>query len=184
MKRTRRFRVALVAVAVAFAVCAAAFGEVLPGKAYAAQSSKISTAAALNIALENAGVKKSGVKMLELEKEDGNRIDVEFVKKSSKAKYEYSISAANGKILEKTIEYKYKTSKSTKKIGKKKARKIAAKASGKSYNVVKTGTCTFEKSKKLRKYEVKFRSGSYKYECEILAHNGKIIEYEYEYIGH
>ena len=51
---------------------------------------------------------------------------------------------------------------------------------GVSYNTVKKGTCTYEYSRKKKegKYEVKFRSGGYKYEYEILAPNGKVMEYE------
>ena len=64
-----------------------------------------------------------------------------------------------------------------------KARKKVAKASGKSYNVVKKGTCKYTYKKKQGKYKVKFRDGSYKYEYELQAPNGKIIEWEYEYTG-
>ena len=138
---------------------------------------------ALNIALKNAGLSKSGVRIIEVEMDDGKSVEIEFIRLSNKAKYGYEIAVKDGRILEKSVDYKYKKSKSRKKIGKKKARKIVAKAAGKSYSVVKKGRCKYQYKKKCGKYEIKFRSGNYKYEYELLAKNGKIIEYEYEYIG-
>ena len=142
----------------------------------------ITKGAALNIALKNAGLSKSKVRIIEVDVEKGS-VEIEFVRLSNKAKYEYEIATKDGRILEKSVDFKYKKSKSKKKIGKKKARKIVAKAVGKSYNVVKKGSCKYQYKKKCGKYEVKFRSGNYKYEYELLAKNGKIVEYEYEYIG-
>jgi len=144
---------------------------------------KINETAALNIALKNAGLSKSGVRIIEVEMDDGKSVEIEFIRLSNKAKYGYEIAVKDGRILEKSVDYKYKKSKSRKKIGKKKARKIVAKAAGKSYSVVKKGRCKYQYKKKCGKYEIKFRSGNYKYEYELLAKNGKIIEYEYEYIG-
>lgn len=143
----------------------------------------ISADAALSIALRDAGLSKAGARILELDMDEGRSIEIEFIKSSNKAKYEYEIAVSNGRILEKSVEFKYKKTKSKKKIGKKKARKLVAKAAGINYNTVKKGTCRYKYKKKLGKYEVKVRSGSYKYEYELLAKNGKIVEYEYEYIG-
>ena len=149
----------------------------------AAAPKGINADAALSIALRDAGLSKAGARILELDMEEGRSIEIEFIKSSNKAKYEYETAVSNGRILEKSVEFKYKKTKSKKKIGKKKARKLVAKAAGINYNTVKKGTCQYKYKKRLGKYEVKFRSGSYKYEYELLAKNGKIVEFEYEYIG-
>ena len=49
--------------------------------------------------------------------------------------------------------------------------------------MVKKGTCKYTYKEKEGKYKVKFRTTNYKYEYELQAPNGKIIEWEYEYIG-
>ena len=130
------------------------------------------------IALKDAGLTRSEVKRLESEYDDG-KFEVDFTRRSNGAEYDYEITK-KGKIREKSVEYRYKKNSSKAKIGKKAARKKAAKHSGVSYNTVKKGTCTYEYSRKKKegKYEVKFRSGGYKYEYEILAPNGKVMEYE------
>lgn len=143
----------------------------------------ISQSEALTIALKSAGLKKSQVKKLEIESENGKTFEIEFVKKNNRTEFSFEIAVKGGRILEKSVEHKYKKTKSKKKIGKKKARTKVAKASGKSYNEVAKGSCKYKYKKKQGKYEIKFRSGSYKYEYELLAPTGKIIEWEYEYIG-
>ena len=145
-------------------------------------ASSISESEALDIALNSAGLTKAKAKNIEVEKEK-NHYDVEFDKKSNSAEYNFEIAANDGKIWEKSVEYKYKKNKSKKKIGKTKARKIVAKASNTSYNVVKKGTCKYTYKEKEGKYKVKFRTTNYKYEYELQAPNGKIIEWEYEYTG-
>lgn len=168
-KKLRRIGAVLVALIMALAMSATAFGST-------------GTSDALNIALKNAKLSKSEVKVTELEKE-GKTIEVSFIKLRNKARYDYEISAKDGRIFEKSIEYRYTKTSSKYTIGKTKARKIAARFSGKSYDTVAKGTCRYEYENKFGKYEVKFRSGSYKYECDIVAKNGNIIEYEYEYTG-
>ena len=180
MKKTRRMRrigTALLAIMMMFALSASVFGET------ASAASAIDESAALKIALKNAGLSKSSVRMIEVEKESSKSIDVEFVRSSNKAEYSYEIAVKDGRILEKAVEYKYTKTTSKSKIGQEKARKAVAAFSGISYNTIKKGTCTYQYSKKMGKYEVKFRSGSYKYEYELLAKTGKVIEYEYEYTG-
>ena len=52
-----------------------------------------------------------------------------------------------------------------------------------SQNLLRISRINMVKKKKQGKYKVKFRDGSYKYEYELQAPNGKIIEWEYEYTG-
>lgn len=86
----------------------------------------------------------------------------------------------DGKILEKSVEYVYERTKSKKKIGVKSARTKAAEITGIKYKTVRKGTCKYTYKKKFGKYKVRFKSGGYKYEVEIAAATGKIIEFEKE----
>ena len=64
---------------------------------------KISESKAKSIALKDAGLKKSKVKGLEADYEDG-KYEVEFTRKSNKAEYEFDISKT-GRVLKKSVEY-------------------------------------------------------------------------------
>lgn len=138
---------------------------------------------ALSAALKNAGVSKSQVKRIETEYDDGsNTYEVEFVKKKNKAEYDYEIAASTGVILEKSVEYNVKKGKSKKKIGKSAAIKRIAKASKIPQKVIKSGTVKYKYNKKYGKYEARFVYEGKRYEYEVLARNGKILEYEWEII--
>lgn len=140
--------------------------------------------AALKKALKNAGLKKSQVKLIEVEYDsDDDAYEVEFTKKSNGKEFNYDISAESGKILEKSVEYKYKRNSSHKKIGKKAAMKKVAKFSGISLKTVKSGTCTYEYDDNEGVYEVKFEKGNRRYEYDVLAPTGKVIEYEWKLIN-
>ena len=173
MKTMRRISIGVMAFIMAIGMSVSVF---------AADGSVDSKSEALNIALDNAGITKSQAKDIEVDKEK-KHYDVELTKKSNGTEFDFEIAIKDGKILEKCVEHKYKKSKSKDKIGKTKARKIVAKASNTSYNVVKKGTCKYTYKEKEGKYKVKFRTTNYKYEYELQAPNGKIIEWEYEYIG-
>jgi uncharacterized membrane protein YkoI len=148
---------------------------------FAASTANITQKKAVSIALKDAGLKSSQVYGLEAER-DGNRYEVEFHRSSNKAEYSYDISRARGTILEKSVEYKVKKSTSKKKIGVKKARMKVAKFSGISYKTIKKGSCRYEYDDRHGEYTVKFRKGDYRYKYELLAPNGKILEYEKERI--
>ena len=134
---------------------------------------------AVNTALKDAGLTAEKVQGLEVELEKG-KYEIEFMRKDNRTEFEYEISASDGKILEKSVDYVYSRTKSKKKIGAKAARKKAAKISGIKYKTVNKGTCKYTYKKKLGKYTVKFRSGGYKYEVDVLAATGKVIEFEKE----
>ena len=134
---------------------------------------------AADIALANAGLSRDAVTMLESEADDG-KFEVEFVDNATGNDYSYEIKAADGKILEKSVDYVYSRSKSKKKIGAKAARKKAASLTGVKYKTVKKGSCKYKYKKKQGKYTVKFKSGGYRYEVEVLAPTGAVIELEME----
>ncbi len=133
-------------------------------------------------AIKDAGVAGSDVIRLETEKENG-RFEIEFVNKRNSASYEYEISASSGRILERSIDYAYRRNASKDKVGKTQARKNAAKAAGIRYSAIKNCVCTYEYDAKEKEgtYEVKFKNGNYRYEIEILAPTGKVIEFDMEY---
>ena len=144
----------------------------------------ISASQAEKTALKSAHLSKSKVRSLEVEKDDNGRIyEVEFIRKSNKAKYEYKICASNGKVIKKNIDYKFKRAKSDKKIGKKAAMKKVARSAHVKYSVVRKGRCKIEKTGKEWKYEISFKKGKYSFEYDILARNGRIIEYERKLIS-
>ena len=138
---------------------------------------------ALNKALKDAKLTTEQVKRLSVEYDAKDAAyEIEFTKKSNRAEYDYSISAATGKITEKSVEYVYRKTSSKSKIGVTAARKKVASFSGISFSIIKTGTCRYSYENREGIYEVKFRKGNYKYEYDVQAATGKITEYEKELI--
>ena len=133
---------------------------------------------ATNTALKDAGLTAGKVYKLEAEKDDGE-YEVEFRQIGTNTEFEYDISRS-GKILEKSVKYSYTPIKSKKKISRKSARKIVAKASGIKYRTVKKGTCKYCRKAKVGYYRIKFCTKKYKFEYKLLAKTGKIIKYKYE----
>ena len=148
---------------------------------YAFAAKKISKNEATSIALNDAGLKKSKVKRLETEFDDG-KYEVEFVKKSNKTEYDYEISKT-GRILKKSMDYAYKHNSSKKKIGKEAARKKVAAFSGMKLSDIKKGTCKYEYDDDDFEgiYEIKFKKGNYRYEYDLLAPTGKVVEWSKKY---
>lgn len=171
MRKVMRLVVALVMV---MAMSASAF----------AVSKVSSNSAAQNLALKNAKLTKAKVSNLRVkyDRRDGE-YDVKFVRKSNGAKYDYEIRKSNGMITEKSIDFKHKRNSSRKKIGKAAAQSAAARAAGVKVAVVKKGKCAYDYDDGKGVYEVEFRNGKYKYEIEILAPTGQLIEYSWEYTG-
>ena len=169
----KKWMVICIAVAMVFAMTWTAF----------AAQQNIDKSKAKSIALKNAKTIKTKVRAMKTDYDaEDNVWEIEFIKKKNGANYEYDISAADGRILEKSVDYKYKHNSSKKKIGKKQARKKVAKFSGIKLSTIKKGTCWYEYDDRQGTYEVKFRKGNYRYDYEVLAPTGKIIEYSYKYV--
>ncbi|MBQ3280878.1 MAG: PepSY domain-containing protein [Eubacterium sp.] len=172
----RRVNIALTllaALAMVMTMSAAAFADAIT-----------SNDAALKKALKNAGLRKTEVTRIDVEYDREDDVyEVEFKQKSDGRKYDYEIAAASGKIIKKSVDYKYKRNSSHRKIGKTAARKKVAKFSGISYKIICTGTCSYEYDDRQGTYEVKFTKGSRRYEYDVLAPTGKIIEYEWKVIN-
>ena len=172
----RRVNIALTllaALAMVMTMSAAAFADAIT-----------SNDAALKKALKNAGLRKTEVTRIDVEYDREDDVyEVEFKQKSDGRKYDYEIAAASGKIIKKSVDYKYKRNSSHRKIGKTAARKKVAKFSGISYKIICTGACSYEYDDRQGTYEVKFTKGSRRYEYDVLAPTGKIIEYEWKVIN-
>ena len=176
MKRIISIMTALmVTAAMSFAV----FGQ----EVSAAGPASISIDQAIAIALGNAKLTKGKVWYLEADYDGEDQVyELEFTKKKNRAEYDYEIDAFTGKILKKSIDYRYKAKRSGKKIGAKKAQKKVAKYLKMKTSVVRSGTCTYEPRKRGARYEVRFMTNNYNYECDVLARNGQIIEMDCESI--
>ncbi len=131
-------------------------------------------------ALKDAGLKRSQVCGMETELE-GKNYDIEFRTKKKHNEYDYEIDADSGIVREAGAEYTHKRNTSKDRIGKKAALRKVADFSGKKLSVVSSGTCRYKKDDGEWIYEVKFRSGHYKYEYDVLAPTGKIIEMGKDY---
>lgn len=169
--------------------------------------SYIGEAKAKQIALQDAGLAASAVtfKKIELDKDSkGTVYEVEFY--SSSHKYEYDIDAYSGKIVEKEKEQRKtagttttktttessttsKTSSTTSsqesqkpaaQIGEAKAKEIALKDAGFAASQVGSLTVELKNKKNPVYYEVEFRTATYKYEYEIEASQGTLLEMEKE----
>lgn len=135
---------------------------------------------AIKKALNDANTSRSGVYALEAEYDDGT-YEIEFYKKKNNAEYSYDISRG-GRILEKSVDYVYRHNYSKKKIGKKAAQKRVAKFSGIKLATIQKGYTWFEWDDGEGHYNVVFTKGHYEYEYEVLAPNGKIMEYSKDYL--
>lgn len=153
---------------------------------YSQQQSQISLDKAIEIALKDAGVKKSDAKITESKTDKYDRTphyEIEFIANSKE--YEYEIAMSTGKILKKEVE---NTSSATTKpsadtskyISLDEAKKIALKRAN-----VDASKATFKKAEldtddSTAHYDIEFVSGKYKYEVEVNAKTGKVIDYEKE----
>lgn len=136
---------------------------------------------AVKIALNSANVTRAQVYGLESEYDEG-KFEVEFTRKSNKTEYSFDISR-KGRILEKSVDYRYKKDHSKSKVGKAAAQKKAAKVTGVSLKTVKKGTCrySYDYDDREGKYEIKFKTKNYRYDVDVLAPTGAIMEYDKKY---
>ena len=162
------------ALMVVFTMSTAAFAGTEVGQ------TKISMTKAFNIALEDAGLKKSEVKNVEKDYDDG-KYEIEFRKVGTKRDYDYEISKT-GKILEKSVDYNRARNTEKKKLTKEDAINKVVDFSGFKKSTVKNGTVTLEKDDGQWVYEVRFDTKSYHYEYDVHGRTGKILEYSKESI--
>lgn len=167
MKRTlRTLLIAALAMALVFTMTGMAFA-----------GSEMTVEKAYKIALKDAGLTSSEVRCVEKEYDREDKVyEIEFKKKGSKIEYGYEISNT-GKILEKSVDYNRAVVKGSKKLTKADAINVVVKTHGFKKTVVSKGRIKLEKDGGQWVYEMKFRSGSYRYEYEVHAATGKILEY-------
>ena len=144
-------------------------------------NSKITLDEAKKTALKDAGLNSSDVKFTKAKLDDGNHYDIEFY--TSSKKYEYEINALTGKIIDKDIEYFSNTSSTTvsssanSKITLDEAKKAALVDAGLNSSDVKFTKAKLDDG---NHYDIEFYTSSKKYEYEISALTGKIIDKETE----
>ncbi|MBQ5954682.1 MAG: PepSY domain-containing protein [Firmicutes bacterium] len=167
MKRTlRTLLIAALAMALVFTMTGMAFA-----------GSEMTVEKAYKIALKDAGLTSSDVRCVEKDYDREDKVyEIEFIKKGSKIEYGYEISNT-GKILEKSVDYNRAVVKGSKKLTKADAINVVVKTHGFKKTVVSKGRIKLEKDGGQWVYEMKFRSGSYRYEYEVHAATGKILEY-------
>lgn len=136
---------------------------------------------AINKALKNANLSKSKVAALEAEYDDG-KYEVEFIKKSNGAEYSYEYSKS-GKLIEKSVDYRRAPNYGAKKISKTTAISKVAKAGGFKTATVKKGSCRLTSDDGQKVYGIHFSTSNYRYEYEVHAVTGKILEYSKEARG-
>lgn len=134
---------------------------------------------AQSIALYNAGLKASQVTGLSVEAEK-NSFEVEFTRTKDKIRFEYTITKA-GKIKEIEITYPHTYNPSGKKVGTAAAQRAAAKTARVNLSDVRNGTCRYKVDDGEGIYKLTFRSGNCRYEVELLAVTGRVIEIEKKY---
>ena len=150
--------------------------------AQAAAAKKITLNDAKQIALKHAKLTAKQVKFIKAKSDIENRkkvYDIEFYK--GKTEYDYEISATTGKILEYDHDVEnFKAPSQKTKISLSKAKSIAlkhAKLTAKQVKFTKART-DYDDGRKV--YDIEFTKGNKKYEYEISASTGKILEYDVE----
>ena len=191
MKKTKLFKligIAGISLVIASSSVATGFAATATSKAvsasYAQQQSQITLSQATDIALKDAGVKKSDAKITEAKAEKYDRTphyEIEFI--ANAKEYEYEIAMSNGKILKKEVENTSSSKPSvdaSNYISLDEAKKIALKEAKVSAENAKFIKAELDKDGRTAHYDIEFVSGNYKYEVEINAKTGKVTDYERE----
>ena len=145
----------------------------MSGLAFAGSS--VTLSGAYQTALKDAGLTKQQVKNVEKEYDDG-RYEIGFTKKGTRIEYEYEISKS-GKIIEKTVDYNRKRVKGAKKLTENQAISKVSKFSGIKSSFINNGRVRLERDDGQWIYEIKFSKGNIRYDYEVHARTGKILEY-------
>lgn len=191
MKKTKLFKligIAGISLVIASSSVATGFAATATSKAvsasYAQQQSQITLSQATDIALKDAGVKKSDAKITEAKAEKYDRTphyEIEFI--ANAKEYEYEIAMSNGKILKKEVENTSSSKPSadaSNYISLDEAKKIALKRAKVSSENAKFIKAELDKDGRTAHYDIEFVSGKYKYEVEINAKTGMVTDYERE----
>ncbi len=161
-------------------------GSVLSTMAIRAEASGkyVSQGSIKKAVLKDAGVTEGKIRNYEVKlKTKKNPVyEVEF--EAGAYEYEYDVDAVSGKIKEMSCEL-IKKPKSRKKgtlIAKSAAKKAALAQWNLKSDSASRMKCVLKKNGRLEVYKVTFRAGSYKYEYEVDAYTGKLLEYERELV--
>ncbi|MCM1060173.1 MAG: PepSY domain-containing protein [Eubacterium sp.] len=145
-----------------------------------AASGQITLDEAKAIALKHAGVSESAAVFTKAkqERDDGIvKYDIEFV--ADNTEYEYEISAADGTVLESSVEKRKQADTSASgQITLDEAKAIALEHAGFKEDQVRFTKSKLDRDDGVDEYEIEFKANGVEYEYKINASTGKIIEYD------
>ena len=176
----RKIRLILIAV-VAFALGMAA----VPESADAAAKPKIiGPPQAKAIVLKEAGLNAGMIckYSIKYDKKDMT-YEIHFYKKKGCVRYAYDITRVGGVITERDVSYRYRKCSTRSRIGVTAARNKVISVTKVKPAIVRAAKCVYRYKNGEGSYQITFRLGNRIYEYELVAHNGKVKEIEYKYIG-
>jgi uncharacterized membrane protein YkoI len=148
-------------------------------------SGYIGRAAAISIALQDAGLEMSEVSCIEaeLERDDGKVFyDVEF--RAGGWEYDYEIDAKTGRVLDSSREKVSSGSSEPPQtiafIGEERAWEIVLAKAGVSMSEISDKDIEFEYENGVHFYEIEFTHGAYEYEAKVNAVTGAIMQFSRE----
>lgn len=157
--------------------------EKVSSKGTASEKAYIGKAKAKSIALKHAGVKEADIYDYEIEFDyDDGRIVYEIEFSTTKYEFDYEIGAKDGSIVkqQKTNNDDNTNNTSSETITEAKAKSIALNHAGVDESKVENLRIEKERDDGRLEYHVEFRVGTKKYEYEISATSGKILDYDVE----
>lgn len=135
-------------------------------------SASVTEAEAQQAAFSHAGVSGATVIKAEYDRDD-NKYEIEFI--AGSYKYEYEISAADGRVIESEKEA-VKSSGTAYSVSADDAKQTALSHAG----VTNPNELEIDYDRDENKYEIEFKSGGYEYSYDINAATGEIIKSEKE----
>ena len=147
-------------------------GSSSSGNSSSGNSASVTEAEAQQAAFSHAGVSGATVIKAEYDRDD-NKYEIEFI--AGNYKYEYEISASNGRVIESEKEA-VKSSGTAYSVSADEARQKALSHAG----VTDPYEFEIDYDRDDNKYEVEFKSGGYEYSYDINAATGEILKSEKE----
>ena len=153
--------------------------------AFAAPSGRINKAQAKQIALDHAGFTENEVRFtkVELDYDDGAyEYEVEFT--ANNTEYDYTVAAADGRIIKFETENKTPVTVPTDIITEADAKAIALRHAGLTESEVRFTKVELDYDDGAYEYDIEFVAGNTEYDYTVNAANGKIVDFDREPVEH
>lgn len=153
--------------------------------AFAAPSGRINKAQAKQIALDHAGFTENEVRFTKakLDFDDGIfEYDIEFF--VGRVEYDYTIAAADGRIIEFETENKTPVTVPTDIITEADAKATALRHAGLTESEVRFTKVELDYDDGAYEYDIEFVAGNTEYDYTVNAANGKIVDFDREPVEH